>query len=127
MTDVSTARVIKLEPKVGTNPKAKKVYGIRPMIVLCSIVFITICSFFLLSQSNTMSDNKKVISSIEGEIASLKEQNDLKEMALKSEVDIQDVLRVATNELGMKKLDFSQIKTFKSSQKDSFKVYGKIK
>lgn len=121
----TTSNAIKLEPKRKISSKTKKTYSINQSIVVVVIVSIIVFAFVSLSQSNAMSDNRKVVTALKSEVGALKEQNDLKEMALKSDIDMKEVEAVAKGRLGMQKINHSQIRNFSSKQEEYFKVFIK--
>ncbi len=84
-----------------------------------------LCIHYLQVQADITTMSKKV-AVMESTIATMKEDNDIALEAVTSSIDLDNIYKVATEELGMVHAEKEQIITYDSTKSDYVKQYGDI-
>lgn len=137
----NTARQLAAEPKrreeqrperqVRRAPRREPVH--MPGIHRASLVFLLlvlavalyICISYVRTQ-NQVQEEKGTIIKMQSEIAQMRESNDLDYQSVIDSVDLAEVYRKATEELGMVHARSNQIYTYENKKSDMVKQYGEI-
>ncbi|MCH5267065.1 MAG: hypothetical protein J1E62_01870 [Lachnospiraceae bacterium] len=137
----NTARQLAAEPKrreqerperqVRRAPHREPVN--MPGVHWASIIFlllalagaIYICLSYVHSQ-NRVQEQKRTIVKMQSEIAQMRESNELAYQNVIDSVDLAEVYRMATEELGMVHAKSNQVYTYENKKSDMVKQYGEI-
>lgn len=93
------------------------------MLALAAAVYI--CLSYVHSQ-NRVQEQKRSIVKMQSEIAQMRESNELAYQNVIDSVDLSEVYRKATEELGMVHAKSNQIYTYENKKSDMVKQYGEI-
>lgn len=84
-----------------------------------------LCIHYLQVQADITTMSKKV-ATMESTISTMKEDNDTALESVTSSIDLNNIYKVATEELGMVHAEKNQVITYDSTKSDSVKQYGDI-
>lgn len=84
-----------------------------------------LCVHYLQVQADITTMSKKT-ATMESTIASMKENNDTALESVTSSIDLSNIYKIATEELGMVHAGKDQVITYNSTKSDSVKQYGDI-
>ncbi len=93
---------------------------------LAAIVLLVALCVVMLNISGENSGLKKEISALESSVSELKNQNDSKEYDLNCSVDLNYIVKVATEEMGMERSSSGQIRTYNSSASEYIQQVAEI-
>ncbi len=94
-------------------------------LTMITVVTAYICVQYISLQSRVMTKNNNIIA-LEENIDSLIAQNDAVEYTISSYIDTANIIKVATNELGMVKASQSQISFYHSTESEYMKQLDNI-
>lgn len=95
------------------------------VLALCSIVMFAVCAKYL-SLRDEVTMKTESIADLEIKIESLKSQNDSIDYAINSFVDIENITKIAKEELGMIQAGREQVSFYESSESEYMKQYKEI-
>lgn len=116
-----TERQKKANRKVVRQKRIIRGVGITFAIVLLVALCVT-----MLKLTGDNSGLKNDINKLEAQVSELRSQNDSKEYDLNSSVDLNYVVQVATQELGMVRSSAGQIRTYNSSESEYVQQVAEI-
>lgn len=93
--------------------------------VFAAAVLVALC-VVMLSMNVKNSDLRSEIAALESQVEELRSQNDSKEYDMNSSVDLNYVVQVATEELGMVRSSAGQIRTYNSTDSEYLKQLAGI-
>ena len=109
--------------QIELERKFQRISAIAFVGFVCLMFFFSYSYLSILSESQTLSDEVVQLTS---ELNTITVSNDELEADIKSSIDYDEVFRVATEELGMKYPDRSQVITYDSSESEWVKQYKDI-
>ncbi|MCF0142404.1 MAG: hypothetical protein HUJ75_03395 [Parasporobacterium sp.] len=122
--------VIHKRPKVRPSEKAAAKKKSIPFAATLGFLLIVAAAlamiFMILTLSVQNNQLNRDINSLEAQIEELSARNDSKEYDMNSSVDLNEVIKIATEELGMQRANPSQIRTYSSSSSEYVKQIAEI-
>ena len=84
-----------------------------------------VCFSYIQTQ-NQLHEQRQQVVAIQSDIAQMKEDNEQEYQTVVDSVDLADVYRKATQELGMVRAKKDQVYTYQNKKSDMVKQYGEI-
>lgn len=94
-------------------------------LIIASVVMVFVCISYIRVQTSIISRQEEIVN-VKSELNTLISQNDAIEYNVNSYVDIENIIKVATAELGMVKADKSQISLYEKSESEYMKQINDI-
>lgn len=116
-----TERQKKVNQKVSRQKRL-----IRGLVIAFAVVLLVALCVTMLTIIGENNGLKTEINNLEYQVSELKSQNDSKEYDLNSSVDLNYVVKVATEELGMVRSSAGQIRTYSSSESEYVQQVAEI-
>lgn len=112
---------------ISKNVEREKAFSLGYMVVLVGMVACVLffCVNYLRVQAQITSQ-KKAIASSQEELSSLKDENKIAQDRIDSSVDLNDIYKTATEELGMVYADSSKVIYYDKVNPDYLKQYEDI-
>ncbi len=106
------------ENKVTYREKSKCMSGLYAFVLaVAAIVTLTLCVQYLKIQTE-ITDKSKYISSLKKDITTMTSQNDSMDYSINSYIDVNNVYKVATEELGMIMASEDNVKVYESTEQE---------
>ena len=94
-------------------------------LIIASVVMVFVCISYIRVQTSIISRQEEIVN-VKSELNTLISQNDAIEYNVNSYVDVENIIKVATAELGMVKADKSQISLYEKSESEYMKQINDI-
>ena len=119
---VSPAKTRQVRKAVSISPaRLTRIITIAASVAIVTVMLVIYLS--TISSNNILIDN---VSKLESEYAGLKAQNDAAEFEINSTIDINEVIRSATEDLGMVRGSADQIITYDTSGSEYIQLFAGI-
>lgn len=113
------------KPQDITIPRKDISLGMTLVLALAVIVSVWSCILYLGAQSQA-AEIKKEITTLENSVATLATKNDSIEYEIDSFIDVEYIMKVATEELGMVMIQERQIVTYETSRNEYMEQYADV-
>lgn len=112
------------------NPYSERL-NFRSTPCICVVLIMAVAAVFYLCFSyvqtqNQLHEQRQQVVAIQSDIAQMKEDNEQEYQTVVDSVDLADVYRKATQELGMVRAKKDQVYTYQNKKSDMVKQYGEI-
>lgn len=99
--------------------------GYVAYLAVVTVIAATVCMFYLKVHSDISKTSSNIVD-LKNSISTLEAQNDAVDYSINSYTDVNTIVRVATEELGMVKASKSQIRFYKSSEREYMKQFTDV-
>lgn len=100
-------------------------FGYASFLIVASIVMVLVCVQYIRVQTSVISRQEEIVN-IKSELNTLISQNDAIEYNVNSYVDVENIIQVATKELGMVKAGKEQISLYERTESEYMKQVNDI-
>lgn len=107
------------QPKSSTSP------AMFLFLTIATVAFIATCIYLLSVQSSVTTSHNKV-ESLQAELQAVRADNDAKEVALNKSIDLAEIYKIATEELGMVYPSEDQVVYYQRSDGGYVRQYEEI-
>lgn len=118
--ELEKKKSIKKAAQRNKQRELKMSFGYASFLIIASVIMVLVCIQYLRVQTSIISRQEEIVT-IKSELNTLISQNDAIEYNIDSHIDVQNVIDIATKELGMIKAGEGQVSLYERTESEYMK------